>query len=86
MSLTEWELLAAHAKILALKQQYGLSYKDAAHWLYHPEVKELKAKDDAYATVSGIQQDVDELIMEDIIKDIDSRLSDAVAEHDIPTD
>ena len=36
--------------------------------------------------VSGIRQDVDELIMEDIIKDIDSQLSDAVAEHDILTD
>ena len=84
--MTEQELLAAHAEILALKRQYGLSYKDAAHRLYHSELKKLKAKDDAYAMVSGIWQDVDQLIMEDIIKDIDSRLSDAVAEHDIPTD
>ncbi|KAF8191698.1 hypothetical protein BJ912DRAFT_925117 [Pholiota molesta] len=38
----EHELLSAHAEILALQQQYGISYKDATHRLYMAQVERLK--------------------------------------------
>jgi len=64
--LTECEMLAVHSEVKALQQLHGLSYKDAAHCLYHGEVKKLNGIDDAYHSLLKMHQDIDKLIMEDV--------------------
>jgi hypothetical protein len=73
----ERELLAIHAEIKALQQQLGISYKDAAHRLYHSEVQKLAVEDDRYKAFSGLRQQIDALITEDIsekIRNIDNEI------------
>jgi hypothetical protein len=65
-SLTERELLALHAEVKALQEQLGLSYKDAAHRLYHSEVQKLRVEDEACKTLSGIREQVEAMINENI--------------------
>lgn len=43
--LTARERLAAHAEVIALQKQLGISYKDASHRLYMAEVERLKVID-----------------------------------------
>jgi hypothetical protein len=76
--LTERELLVAHAKIMALKQKYGLSYKDAAHCLYHSEVQKLNTEDNAYASISEMKHHIDQMVTEGstMIMDIDHQVSE----------
>jgi thermostable 8-oxoguanine DNA glycosylase len=69
-SLTERELLVVHAEVKALQQMYGLSYKDAAHCLYHSEIQKLTMADHAYRHISTIRQGIDQLILEDISEKI----------------
>jgi hypothetical protein len=71
-SLTERELLVLHAEIKALQHQHGLSYKDAAHRLYHSEVQKLRVEDEACKAISGLRQQVDMLITDDISSQITS--------------
>ena len=74
----------AHAEILALKQKYGLSYKDAAHCLYHSEVQKLNAEDEAYAMISELRRQVDDIVEKDVknmIMDIDRRVSDGAEDN-----
>ena len=74
-SLTERELLIAHAKIEALKEKYGLSYKDAAHHLYHSELNlnKLNADDNAYHIMADAVEQLDGVVenAEKSIIDID---------------
>jgi len=58
--------LALHAEIKALQQQHGLSYKDAAHRLYHSEVQKLGVEDDTCKAISGLQHQIDLMITDDI--------------------
>ena len=64
-------MLAVHAEIKALQQQHGLSYKDAAHRLYHSEIQKLRVNDDACKAMSGLRQRIDLMITEDIRKKIE---------------
>ena len=72
-SLTERELLIAHAEIEALKEKYGLSYKDAAHSLYHSELNKLNADDNAYHIMADAVEQLDGVVenAEKSIIDID---------------
>ena len=45
--LSEREALVIHAEIKAMKDRFGLSYKDAAHRLYMAEVARLECLDRA---------------------------------------
>jgi hypothetical protein len=60
--LSEHELLSAHAEILALQQQYGISYKDAAHRLYMAQVERLKISNTAYKDVKRIDDELDAIL------------------------
>ena len=72
-SLTEQELLIAHAEIEALKEKYGLSYKDAAHSLYHSELNKLNADDNADHIMADAVEQLDGVVenAEKSIIDID---------------
>jgi hypothetical protein len=65
-SLTERELLALHGEIKALQQQHGLSYKDAAHRLYHSEIQKLAVEDEAGKGFSKLRQEIESLIRDNI--------------------
>lgn len=72
--LTERERLALHAEVKALQEQQGLSYKDAAHRLYHAEVRALDEADTAHTALAELHHATDKYIVDDIynaIKDID---------------
>ena len=43
--MTDRELLSCHAKVKALQNQLGTSYKDAVQWLYMAEVEKLQQQD-----------------------------------------
>jgi len=43
--LTEREITALHHEINALRQRYGISYKDAAHRLYMTETEKIRTDD-----------------------------------------
>jgi hypothetical protein len=69
--------LVIHAEIKALQQQLGLSYKDAAHRLYHSEVQKLSVATDAYKTISKLRQQMD--IIEENISDKIRSIDEAVS-------
>ncbi|KAM6490266.1 hypothetical protein JOM56_014243 [Amanita muscaria] len=46
--LTDRECLSLHAKVKAMQERLGISYKDATHWLYMAEVEKLKADQNAH--------------------------------------
>ncbi|KAF8328755.1 hypothetical protein F5887DRAFT_924092 [Amanita rubescens] len=74
-SLTERELLLGHAEIKAVQEKFGLSYKDAAHRLYHTESRAQVDNDVVFRTFSQLRQGMDERIIHDIterIKEIDA--------------
>jgi hypothetical protein len=73
-SLTERELLALHAEVKALQQQQGLSYKDAAHRLYHSEVQKLKVEDVTRKVFLALDREIKTTVKDHIwlkIKNID---------------
>jgi hypothetical protein len=70
--LTERELLLLHAEVKALQGRYGLSYKDAAHRLYHSEVQKLSMANRAYQEMKEIRNHADEKIVEEIERNIAS--------------
>ena len=73
-SLTERELLFGHTEVKAVQEKFGLSYKDAAHRLYHTESRALLDNDAVFRTFSQLRQGMDERIIHDIterIKEID---------------
>ncbi|KAF9521253.1 hypothetical protein CPB83DRAFT_900935 [Crepidotus variabilis] len=55
--LTERELLMLHAEVLALQQQLGISYKDAAHRLYLGEAKVAMAEANAASSTKNLRND-----------------------------
>jgi hypothetical protein len=61
-ALTQRELLNLHAEVQTLQGQHGLSYKDAAHRLYHAEVQKLEALADSELALSKIHKDLDHVI------------------------
>jgi hypothetical protein len=70
-SLTERELLALHSQVRSMQNMYGLSYKDAAHWLYHSEVQKLHEQHRALRMLNTIT-----LTAEAAIKDINQKIND----------
>jgi hypothetical protein len=62
--LTQRELLVLHAEVKALQEQHGISYKDAAHRLYHAEVQKLSALSDSQAAFSSLHGVLDDAIEE----------------------
>jgi uncharacterized protein YdcH (DUF465 family) len=42
--------------------KYGLSYKDAAHHLYHSELNKLNAKDNAYHIMAEAVEQLDGVV------------------------
>jgi hypothetical protein len=68
-SLTERELLNAHAEVTALQERYGLSYKDASHRLYHSEIAKVLVLEHARESVADIHGKLDKRI-EDLKKNI----------------
>ena len=63
-------MLALHAEVKALQQQHGLSYKDAAHRLYHSEVHKLQVNDEAYKAMSVLQQHAETTLSDDFYQKI----------------
>lgn len=63
--MREW--LDLHAEVLALQNQYGISYKDAAHRLYMSEVAQFKALDRGRRAISSIRQRIDKLLDNEIL-------------------
>jgi hypothetical protein len=64
--MTQRELLGLHAEVKALQGQFGISYKDAAHRLYHAEVQKLSALTDCEAALSEIHKGVDYIISDTV--------------------
>jgi hypothetical protein len=57
--LTQRELLRLHAEVKGLQDQYGISYKDAAHHLYHGEIQKLSALTSSEVKWSNIHNELD---------------------------
>jgi hypothetical protein len=57
--LTPRELLRLHAEVKALQDQYGISYKDAAHRLYHGEIQKLSALTSSELKLSTVHDELD---------------------------
>jgi DNA polymerase elongation subunit (family B) len=58
---------------------HGISYKDAAHRLYHSEVKKLLAEDDVRTKIGDICENIAAKVDKDIrnrIREIDERASE----------
>ena len=58
--------MCLHAKIKALQNTTGISYKDAAHHLYMVEVSKLNTEEEAKLSMSGIWVNIDKTIVNDI--------------------
>ena len=54
-------MLALHAQVKALQQQYGLSYKDAAHRLYHSQLKVLAIAKDTEDEAAWMHAEADNI-------------------------
>lgn len=63
--MREW--LDLHAEVLALQNQYGISYKDAANRLYLSEVARFKALERGRRAISSIRQRIDRLLDNEIL-------------------
>ncbi|KAF9525031.1 hypothetical protein CPB83DRAFT_897313 [Crepidotus variabilis] len=57
--LTERELLVLHAEVLALQNQLGISYKDAAHRLYLAEAKAAFVAAEAITSIRTMSSELD---------------------------
>ncbi|KAF9499018.1 hypothetical protein BDN71DRAFT_1428367 [Pleurotus eryngii] len=44
LSLTKAQITELHASIKAAQEQWGISYKDAAHWLYLQKMVKVQAE------------------------------------------
>ena len=65
--MSQRELLHLHAEVKAVQEQYGISYKDAAHRLYHAEIQKLSALADTEADIAAIHDELDHTIS-DVVK------------------
>ena len=65
-TLTHRELLYLHAEVKTLQDQYGISYKDAAHRLYHAEILKVSGLVESRQVLSKIHTEVDIAIAEAI--------------------
>jgi hypothetical protein len=54
--------LSLHAEIKALQELYGISYKDAAHRLYHAELQTLAALTDSEEILNTVHKELDNAI------------------------
>lgn len=45
--MREREIMSLHAEIIALRDRYGITYKDAAHRLYMAECEKIRTDDRA---------------------------------------
>ena len=61
-----------HAKVKALQQTLGISYKDAAHRLFMAEVEQVKKANSAKQSFTTIQQSLQSLVACDILPPIDA--------------
>ncbi|KAF8810376.1 hypothetical protein BYT27DRAFT_7281205 [Phlegmacium glaucopus] len=52
---SDWECLSAHAEVLALQEQLGISYKDASHHLYMAELERLKSDKKMHKAFANLQ-------------------------------
>jgi hypothetical protein len=66
--LTQRELLGLHAEVKVLQDQYGISYKDAAHRLYHAEILKVSGLADCEAALSDIHTGLDAVIVDEVKK------------------
>ena len=64
--LTEQEMLVLHAKVKALQQRYGLSYKDAAHRLYHSELRVMDVAEDMAGQSGSLHAQVEDNFISDL--------------------
>jgi hypothetical protein len=74
-ALTQRELLNLHAEVKTLQFQHGLSYKDAAHRLYHAEVQKVTTLGELKSALEHIHEDLDNAIgdaAEDLQEDLQS--------------
>ena len=60
-----------HAKIKVLQEQYGLSYKDAAHWLYLAEYESLWKAKEMQREITALRCEADKLVVRDIMRVIE---------------
>jgi hypothetical protein len=65
--LSQRELLGLHAEVKALQKQYGISYKDAAHRLYHAELQTLAALTDSEEILTTAHNELDKAIADSIM-------------------
>lgn len=65
-ALTHRELLYLHAEVKALQDQHGISYKDAAHRLYHAEILKISGLVEFREVLSDLHTEVDIAIAEAI--------------------
>ena len=59
--------MALHAKLRALQQELGLSYKNSTHRLFLAEVKKRKEQDKAKKVFSAIRQRIDSIMDHELI-------------------
>ena len=67
-----WQL---HSEVLSLQTTLGISYKDAAHWMFMIEVEQVKKADSGSKLFGNIWQRIDDIVSHEIlppIKSIDS--------------
>ncbi|KAF8799689.1 hypothetical protein BYT27DRAFT_7119810 [Phlegmacium glaucopus] len=61
-TLTERESLGLHAKIKALQERLGISYKGASHRLYMAKVEKVKAKQDTCKAFSSLKMQTERAV------------------------
>jgi hypothetical protein len=54
--------------VKVLQDQYGISYKDAAHRLYHAEILKLSGLADCEAALSDLHAGLDAVIADEVKK------------------
>ena len=59
-------MLALHAQVKALQEQYGLSYKDAAHHLYLSQLKVMAIAKDIEDQAVRLHGEVDDNCTKDL--------------------
>ena len=67
---TKRERHLLHAKVKALQETLGISYKDAAHRLFMAEVERIKKADSAANSFKMIQNSLHSIVTSDILPPI----------------
>ncbi|KAF9559420.1 hypothetical protein CPC08DRAFT_763298 [Agrocybe pediades] len=53
--LSQFDLLQRHAEVMAMRDMYGITYKDACHRLYLAELERVKAKLETYFAMKELE-------------------------------